>query len=147
MTRIATLLYHGCRLVLGGLFVYAGAVKSQDVTAFAGEVANYQLLPYAWNYLVAATLPYVEVLAGGCLLANRKVRPAALLIGALTLLFMVVLGSVLVRGLDIDCGCFRPGSKTTPIAALLRDLGILLLAAVTFGLRGGNAPPQPPEGS
>ena len=128
--------FHVCRLVLGGLFLYAGLIKALDVVTFAGSVANYQILPYHLNYLVAATLPYVEMAAGLLLLINRQVRPAALLLGLLDIVFMIALVSVLIRGLDIDCGCFRPGgeSPTSAWAALLRDVGILALAGVTFFL-------------
>lgn len=134
--RFRRALFHGCRLVLGGLFVYAGLIKAWDVVAFAGSVANYQILPYHLNYLVAATLPYVEMGAGLLLLVNRQVRPAALLLGLLDIVFMIALVSVLIRGLDIDCGCFRAGgeSPTSAWAALVRDIGILALAAGTFFL-------------
>ncbi|PLX82196.1 MAG: DoxX family protein [Desulfuromonas sp.] len=138
MNRFNLALSHCCRLLLGGLFLYAGLLKSIDVSAFAGDIANYRLLPYSLNYLVAATLPYVEVLAGVLLIVNRKVRPAALLLGLLTLVFMAALASALYRGLDIDCGCFREAAKTTPGTALLRDAGILALAGITYRLRSGG---------
>ena len=134
--RFDRILFQVCRLTLGGIFLYAGLIKAWDVVAFAGSVANYQIpfLSYHLNYLVAASLPYVEMAAGLLLLINRQVRPAALLLGVLDIIFMVALVSVLIRGLDIDCGCFRPGSEghTTAQAALLRDVGILALAAVSF---------------
>jgi uncharacterized membrane protein YphA (DoxX/SURF4 family) len=137
MNRFPTYLYHASRLLLGGLFLYAGLVKGADVTAFAGSVANYQLLPYSWNYLVAATLPYVETLAGVLLIANRRVRPSALVLGGLNLIFMAALISVIARGLDIDCGCFNPDAsgKTSPQLALLRDAGIMVLVVLTYWLR------------
>ncbi len=137
MSRPGYLLYHACRLLLGGLFLYAGVIKAADVTAFARDVANYQILPYAWNYLVAGTLPYVEGVAGLLMVFNRKVRPSALLIGMLTLGFMAALISVIARGMDIDCGCFDPGGEghTSATMALLRDCGILLLAVLTYRLR------------
>ncbi len=138
------LLYHACRLLLGGLFLYAGVLKAQDVTAFAGSVASYRILPYAWNFVAAAILPYVETIAGTLLLINQRVRPAAFLLGILTLIFVVVLVSVLVRGLEIDCGCFNPAAHTTPLAALGRDGGILLLVIVTYSLRG-RAVGEPPK--
>ena len=140
MSRFARIAYHLSRLVLGGLFLYAGLVKAGDVTTFARDVANYKILPYSWNYLVAATLPYIEFLAGLLLLANRRVRPAALVTGGLTAVFMLILASVVTRGLDIDCGCFRPGGHTTAAQALWRDAGILLLSLVTYRLRGRSAP-------
>ncbi|MEJ2200645.1 MAG: MauE/DoxX family redox-associated membrane protein [Desulfuromonadaceae bacterium] len=137
MSRSGLYLYHFCRLLLGGLFLYAGVVKANDVSAFARDVANYQLLPYAWNYLVAATFPYVEAIAGLLLILNFRVRPAALLLAVMTLVFMLALGTVVVRGMNIDCGCFNPGQGHTSAAlALLRDVGILLLALLTLRLRG-----------
>jgi uncharacterized membrane protein YphA (DoxX/SURF4 family) len=136
VSRSGFYLYHICRLVLGGLFLYAGVVKANDVVTFARDVANYQLLPYAWNYLVAATIPYVEAVAGLLLIFNRKVRPAALLLALMTLVFMLALSTVVARGMDIDCGCFNPGQgHTSAFVALLRDVGILLLALLTLRLR------------
>ena len=129
--------YHLARLLLALVFIYAGAVKMQDVVAFAGHVAAYQILPYAVNYLVAATLPYVEFLAGIILLLNVRVRPALVVVGGMTLVFMVALVSVMFRGLEIDCGCFDPagGQDVTARVALLRDVGLMILVVLTWWLR------------
>jgi len=137
MNRFQWFLYHLVRLSLALVFVYAGAVKIQDVVAFAGHVAAYQILPYAMNYLVAATLPYVEFLTGVLLLLNVRVRPALVVIGGMTLIFMVALVSVLLRGLDIDCGCFDPagGQDVSAGMALLRDVGLMVLVVLTWWLR------------
>lgn len=132
MKKLQPILYHLCRLLLGGLFVYAGVVKALDPAGFAGEIANYQILPYRLNFLVACTLPFVELLAGLLLIINRKVRAASLVIGGLNLVFIVALSSLLVRGLDIDCGCFRPGAHTSVQAALWRDAGLMVMVLVTF---------------
>jgi putative oxidoreductase len=134
------LIYHLARLILALVFVYAGAMKMADVVAFAGHVAAYQLLPYAVNYLIAATLPYIEFLAGMLLLLNVRVRPALVTIGGMTLVFMAALVSVLLRGLEIDCGCFDPGGgqDVTAGVALLRDLGLMVLVALTWWLRASE---------
>jgi uncharacterized membrane protein YphA (DoxX/SURF4 family) len=134
--------YHLGRLVLALVFIYAGAVKMQDVVAFAGHIAAYQILPYALNYLVAATLPYMEFLAGIMLLLNARVRPALLVVGGMTLIFMAALVSVLVRGLEIDCGCFDPGGgqDVTAGIALLRDIGLMILVILVWFLRRGTVP-------
>lgn len=138
MKKFELLLYHLARLVLAAVFLYAGFVKMRDVVAFAGHVAAYQLLPYAANYLVAVMLPYVEFLAGMLLLLNARVRPALVAIGAMTLVFMAALTSVLVRGLEIDCGCFDPsgGEDVTAAMALWRDVGLMVLVALCWWLRG-----------
>jgi putative oxidoreductase len=134
-------LYHLARLLLALVFIYAGAVKMQDVIAFAGHVAAYQILPYAANYLVASTLPYVEFLAGIMLLLNARIRSALVTVGGMTLIFMVALSSVLLRGLEIDCGCFDPGGgqSVTAGVALLRDVGLMGLVVLTWWLRPRTA--------
>ena len=137
MTMLGKGLYHVSRLGLAGVFIYAGVVKAHDAVAFAGQIANYQLLPYAWNYLVAAILPYIELLCGMLLLINRRVRPSVLVLFVLNLVFIAALVSAIVRGLDIDCGCFKPDAAdpTSPLAALWRDVGLLVLLSITWSLR------------
>ena len=122
------------RLVLGVIFLYAGLLKAGDAASFAGQVAAYQLLPYAFNYLVAATLPYVEIACGALLLFKRHVRPALLLLGGMNLVFIGALMSVVWRGLEIDCGCFDPtgSSGTSAGAALLRDCVLMALIVMTW---------------
>jgi len=137
MSRTVAVVYHVARLALGLTFLYAGLIKSEDVAAFAGQVANYKILPYSWNFVVAATVPYVEMIAGFLLVINRRIRPAALVCGAMLIIFMILLGSVLVRGLDIDCGCFKPGGKgTSAWIALGRDAVLLPLSVLVYWLRG-----------
>ena len=136
--KLRSYAYHTCRLLLGGLFLAAGLAKGRDVSAFAGEIAAYRLLPYVLNYLVAATLPAVEILLGGLLLWGRRVRGAALLAALLTLVFIGALLSAMLRGLQIDCGCFGSAATWPLWAALLRDFAILALAHFAYHLQ----PPQ-----
>lgn len=138
MNRLQSAIYHLSRLTLAIVFLYAGWVKANDVVAFARSVANYEILPYSLNYLVAATLPYVELLCGVLLLIDQRVRPAALVLGGLNVVFIISLISVLARGLGIDCGCFTPSGEggATAGQALVRDVGLMVLIALTFLLRG-----------
>ena len=144
MTLLGKTTYHGSRLLLALVFIYAGVVKANDVIAFAGQIANYQLLPYAWNFLVSSSLPYLELLCGILLLLNRRVRPAVLVLFVLNCVFILALLSAIVRGLDIDCGCFRPDAKisTTPLMALWRDIGLLVLMVATWILRYKQRPQE-----
>ncbi len=130
------------RMILGGLFIYAGALKIADPVVFAGNVAAYAILPTFGNYLVAATLPWVELICGVLLLTGYRLRAGATLIILMNLVFTVALASAIIRGLEIDCGCFRQaGPKTTPMSALLRDLGLMagtLLLLWLDGWRSGR---------
>ena len=137
MRHAERIAYHLMRIALAGTFLYAGFVKTSDVLGFARQIAGYQLLPYAVNVLLAATLPYVESLAGVLLLFNVRVRPALLVIGVLLLVFMAALVSVLSRGLEIDCGCFNPGDGqgVSAAEALWRDVALMAVVVCTWWLR------------
>jgi len=125
------------RLALGGVFLYAGAIKIGNLTAFAGDIAAYRLLPHFANYLAAALLPWLEALCGLLLITGWRIRGALAIITLLTAVFMAALASVLVRGLDIDCGCFRHGgAKTSAWAALGRDALLLVAALVVLRKTG-----------
>ena len=122
------------RLILGALFLYAGSTKIADPTAFAGDIAAYRILPYFGNYLAAAIIPWIEAFCGILLIVGFRTRAAALLAIFLLLVFAAALASTIVRGLDIDCGCFRhAGEKTSAWTALVRDA--LLLASALYLLR------------
>ena len=111
------------RLVLGALLMLAGALKLRDPTAFATEIANYQLLPAAAP-VAAAVLPAIELLLGASLIAlPRAWRHAAA--GATLVLFVVFTGAVssaYFRHINIDCGCFGTGGGPIGPLTLLRNL-------------------------
>ncbi|MBU5614253.1 MauE/DoxX family redox-associated membrane protein [Geomonas azotofigens] len=121
------------RIALGAIFIYAAIPKIADPVAFAGSVAAYRILPYFWSYVTAAVLPFLELACGVLLICGIRVRSGALIIGALNVVFMAALSAAMVRGLDIDCGCFRQeGAKTSPWVALLRDAFFLAMTVVVL---------------
>lgn len=121
------------RLGLGGIFVYAGGVKIFDTIGFAGGIAAYQILPYFGNYLVAAILPCLEVICGVLLISGLRIKPAAAMLTGLNTVFLLFLASAMLRGLDIDCGCFRDtATKTPPWLAFVRDLPLLAASIYIF---------------
>ena len=123
------------RVVLGAVFVYAGIIKIVAPDAFAGSIAAYKILPFFGNYAAAAILPWIELLCGIMLIVGYRHKSAATVIAALNLLFIAALASTLIRGLDIDCGCFRQGGeKTSAWIAMARDA--VLLAMALLLLRG-----------
>jgi hypothetical protein len=116
------------RLCIGGVFVYAGALKIADPMAFADSVATFRLLPHAIISPFVLTLPTYEVLLGTLLVLNRTVRAASLGVLILSTLFAAGLGTALIRGLSIDCGCFG-SSRWSSNTWLLLARAIVLGAA------------------
>lgn len=115
-------------LLLGCFFVYAGALKAWDPAAFAADVSNYRILGPVLSGLVAVYLPWLELLAGGALLARRARTAALWIVLTLSFCFCAALGSALLSGLDISCGCLGGGSGGSLVPALLRAFALLVLS-------------------
>ncbi|MGL1860948.1 MAG: DoxX family protein [Pseudodesulfovibrio sp.] len=139
-------LYLVLRVILGGLFIYAGYLKLADVGAFAQAIDGYGLVTWSTAKLLSKTLPVLEILAGLGLILD--IKGALGTIVALLLGFMILIGYAIYMGLDVDCGCFGPsdsvaGDSSGLWQTLYRDVamfaGCLLLywqrAASCFAVR------------
>jgi len=115
------------RLVLGGLFIYAGAVKASDPLDFAQSIRNYDLVGQSLSFVAALILPWLEILAGAFLIAGVWKRGAALVISGLLVFFIVLTVVTMIRGLDIDCGCFGAVDRKAGWSVILEDLAMLYL--------------------
>jgi uncharacterized membrane protein YphA (DoxX/SURF4 family) len=123
------------RLVVGGVWVVAGALKLPDPAENVRAVRAYQLLPEAVVPSVGHALPIVEIMIGGCLLLGVFTRAAAIVSSLLLAAFIIGISSAWARGLSIDCGCFGGGAGPAADATakypwdIARDVGLLLLSA------------------
>ena len=128
-----------CRLFVGGVFVYASLDKLADPAAFAQAIHHYRLVPGALLHPWALYLPMLEIVAGAALILGVWRRGAALVTLALTVVFMVAIGTALARGLDISCGCFdTDGGHAVGLDLLLRDAVLLALTLPPLLARRGG---------
>lgn len=119
-----------CRLLVGGVFIWASLDKVAHPAEFATAIHHYRLVPYALLHPAALLLPAVELLAGVALVLGWQRRGAALLCALMLAVFVVAIASALVRGLDISCGCFdTDGGHAVGLDLLWRDV-LLLLACL-----------------
>jgi uncharacterized membrane protein YphA (DoxX/SURF4 family) len=120
------------RLVVGGVWIVAGALKLPDPTESVRAVRNYQLLPEAVVPFVGHSLPVLEILVGLCLLLGLLTRPAAIVSAVLMGAFVVGIASAWARGLSIECGCFGGGGGPAENATaaypweIARDTALML---------------------
>jgi uncharacterized membrane protein YphA (DoxX/SURF4 family) len=124
------------RLLLGAVWIAAGASKVTDLAASVRAVRAYRLLPEGVVPAVGAGLPLVEIVLGLLLVAGLGTRLAAAVSALLLVAFVVGIGAAWGRGLRIDCGCFGGGGTLAAgrapsyLPELARDVGLLLVAGV-----------------
>lgn len=112
-------------LLFGGIFVYAGAVKAWDPTAFLLDIRSFELLPDPWAAWLAMSLPWLEIFAGLAVMTGLLRAGGLLLLNACLLGFLAAILIAWARGLDIRCGCFGSGGSSEYVELLVRDLALL----------------------
>jgi len=124
------------RVVLGGVFIFASLDKISNPEAFATAISNYHVLPFGLENFLALILPWLEFLAGVCIIAGIMVDGAAIMIIIMNIVFIVAISQALARGISIECGCFSVSSPETGdnigLITIIRDFGYLILAFLVF---------------
>lgn len=138
------------RLILGGIFVYAGISKiffpnthlwpmfvlkfsiSTNLATFAQQVESYKLLSPVGVDFVAHTLPFTEIFLGLMLLIGWGLRIWASLVTLLMLGFLTVVTRAYLLHMNINCGCFATPEPLTGMTVVRDSLfvGLALLMTV-----------------
>jgi uncharacterized membrane protein YphA (DoxX/SURF4 family) len=121
------------RLVVGCVWIVAGASKLLDPAQSVAAVRAYQLLPGSLAQPVGQLLPVLEVVVGAMLVLGLLTRGAAVISSVLFVAFVIGIASAWARGLTIDCGCFGGGGYDPDAASkypweLARDAALLLVS-------------------
>lgn len=100
------------RLLLGLVFLVAAYEKILQPLDFAQTVDNYRLVPSWAVNAVALILPWLEAVVGVCLMAGLWLPGALSVATGLLGIFLTAVVFNIVRGLDVDCGCFGSGGSS-----------------------------------
>lgn len=120
------------RLLLGAVFVYSAVPHILDSMGLASSIYNYRLFPAPIIGLSAAFIPWISLLAGLALVLGFKVRAASFIISGLLVIFISLAVISVMRGLDIDCGCFTGFARNTNWLTILEDFAMLAGSLFVF---------------
>ena len=139
------------RVIVAAVFVFAAWSKLTDPHSFAEAIANYHLVPDSVSSVAAAVLPVLEVVIALALVAGVNVRGAAMLAGAMLLVFAIAMITTIARGINLDCGCFgasaasqvNVGSVARNVVLALASFAISATRAISYReLLTGQAAPR-----
>jgi hypothetical protein len=138
----STIVWRILAIIIGALFVYAGAIKAMDPVEFAGDIHNYHVLPWAVNVRLAFYLPWLEMICGLALIFRRLYSGALSIVLGLMIVFIGATIAAKARGIDISCGCFGHVSDQLSFAwHLVLDFAILgAVATLWIKDRGDSSP-------
>ncbi|NQU68392.1 MAG: DoxX family membrane protein [Candidatus Marinimicrobia bacterium] len=131
------LLLLGFRLVVGIVFIYASIDKISDPLGFSDNIDNYHATPVYLNNLIALIVPWMELIVGLCLIFGKFIQGASLLSAVLMIVFIVLIGQALFRGIDLHCGCFKTATdvsvtslRSEMIRRILEDIVLLGMSLI-----------------
>ena len=127
------------RFILGAVFIYASLDKIADPIAFSTNIDNYHITPIAINNLAALIIPWVELILGLCLITGVLLDGASILTMALLVFFIFIISQAYVRGISLNCGCFKtavdPGLgdlRQDMLWRIFEDILFLGLAVIVY---------------
>lgn len=133
---VSFLFYRVVRIIIGGVFLYAGSGKILELKAFSVSICSYGILPDFLCIYAAIFFSLVEIASGAGLVADR--RGCLSIITALLVIFSLVLWFGILNDLNVDCGCFSASEQAMHHdlrMALYRDLAIIFGAIFLYGWR------------
>ncbi len=123
------------RLILGGVFIWAGIIKITNPLGFAQDIANYQIFPQSISFFMALFLPWIEVICGVFVLTGLYLRSSSLFLSSLLAGFLVLILVTMIRGINVECGCFGSLSSKVDYKLLLTDSALLFFSLNIFFYR------------
>src|SRR5216110_3333490 len=76
--------------IVGGIFIYAGAIKALDPVQFANDIDNYKTLPWFVSVRLAFYLPWLEIFCGLAVIFRFLYRGGLSVLTALIAVFIGV---------------------------------------------------------
>ena len=120
------------RVILGGIFIYAAVGKILYPADFSEAIANYQLVPVMFTNFIAIVLPWAELVAGLLLLNGFRTQSGNVIIFLMVCVFSFGAVQALVRGLDINCGCFTEASRRVGLIFLAEEAALFFMCICIF---------------
>lgn len=120
------------RLVVGGVFIWAGLLKIFDPLDFAQDIANYRIFTQTVSLFLALIIPWIEVICGLLLVLGIFHETASFMLSGSLVVFLGLIIVTLMRGLDIDCGCFGSLNRSVDYKLLLMDCVLLFFSLNIF---------------
>jgi len=121
-----------CQIAIGILMAWAGLAKIGDLRGFAEQLHNFRMMPIPIENLIAISLPWIELVAAMALIFGVRARAGAMLAALLLAAFTAAVFLAMVRGLDIECGCFGTHDATR-VGWVKIGQNLLMLALASVG--------------
>ncbi|MGH7135393.1 MAG: MauE/DoxX family redox-associated membrane protein, partial [Pirellulales bacterium] len=129
-------------LLVAAVLLFTGVIHGAQPYLFVHTIASYRILPPTAAGLVGVSLPYLQTVVALCI-GFRIAEKTALAIATLVFgTFALAQIAALIRGMDIDCGCFGFAARQVSLSSAA--LPIVLVGACVVGIVGNRGRAESP---
>ncbi len=119
------------RVVVAGFFFASSITALQDPSELVESIGNYRMLPDSVIGPMAVGMPLLELLVGLALVSGVHARGASLVAAGMLVVFAIAMIQAIVRGIDLDCGCFGHVVETrVSWLTVLRNVALTIASLV-----------------
>ncbi len=121
------------RIIFASLFIFSGGTKISVPEEFAVSISNYRLLPIELVNFFAIIIPWIEIITGILLLFGFFVKENSFILTFLLGVFTIMVFIAMIRGLNIECGCFgTKGGQKVGLLKILENLIYLVIGILIY---------------
>lgn len=99
------------RMSLGGIFAFSAFTKFAAPQALADAITGFKIIPESIALEVAVILIWHELVCGTFMFLGLWTRATTIVLSVLLILFEAGIASVIVRDMELYCGCFGQFSE------------------------------------
>lgn len=119
------------RWILAATFLVSSGGKLVDIERYSvAMVYNFDILPGPLAIAFGWALPFLELICAACFLLGVLTRLSALGTALLGASFFITKAILLLRGTDVECGCFGAIGSTMASWSIYLDPMLVLLAVI-----------------
>ena len=126
------------RIILSLVFIFSGIEKIINPELFSDSISNYRLFPSFSINLIAITIPWIELTVGLLLLFGISVKDNIIIINSLLMFFVVIILIAVIRGLDIDCGCYGSSSQKVGFLKIIENVILFIFGIILYNFGENN---------
>lgn len=121
------------RIIFASLFIFSGGTKISVPEEFAVSISNYRLLPIELVNFFAIIIPWIEIMTGILLLFGFFVKENSFILTFLLGVFTIMVFIAMIRGLNIECGCFgTKGGQKVGLLKIFENLIYLVIGILIY---------------
>ena len=122
------------RLIIGMVFIYASVHKIANPEEFAKSIDNYRIFPIFIINFIAIILPWLELILGLFIIFGVFIKASSFLLSLNLLAFTILVLITIIRGININCGCFSSDINGTPIGwkKFFENILLFIISIIIF---------------